>query len=114
MRKSISILFLAIVFLQTGMSAERNLLAGNFNPETISEVLMPHQKWVPYPDYSNREAWETLFGRNRDNIIKRGERQLNYQWQVYALPTISNTSVAGTATLCKIPIRTTTMHFRTL
>lgn len=82
MRKSVFILFFAIVFLQTGMAAERNLLAGNYNPETISEVLVPDQKWVPYPDYSNREAWETLFGRNRDNIIKRGERQLDYQWHV--------------------------------
>lgn len=82
MRKSIFTLFVAIAFLQTGMAAERNLLAGNYNPKTISEVLVPDQKWVPYPDYSNREAWETLFGRNRDNIIKRGERQLDYQWHV--------------------------------
>ena len=36
MRKSVFILFFAIVFLQTGMAAERNLLAGNYNPETIS------------------------------------------------------------------------------
>lgn len=82
MRKSILTLFFAIIFLHTTMSAERNLLAGNFNPETISEALIPAQKWVPYPDYNKRDAWEALFGRNRDNIIKRGERQLNYQWQV--------------------------------
>ena len=82
--KRIAISLIALTFLlnETFASAERNLLAGNFSPETISEVLVPLQKWVPYPDYSNREAWETLFGRNRDNIIKRGERQLNYQWQV--------------------------------
>lgn len=82
MRKSILTLFFAIIFLHTTMSAERNLLAGNFNPETISKALTPAQKWVPYPDYNKRDAWEALFGRNRDNIIKRGERQLNYQWQV--------------------------------
>ena len=82
MRKSILTLFFAIIFLHTTMSAERNLLAGNFNPETISKALIPAQKWVPYPDYNKRDAWEALFGRNRDNIIKRGERQLNYQWQV--------------------------------
>lgn len=82
--KRIAISLIALTFLlnETFASAERNLLAGNYKPETISEVLVPDQKWVPYPDYSNREAWESLFGRNRDNIIKRGERQLNYQWQV--------------------------------
>lgn len=82
MRKSISILFLAIAFLQTGMSAERNLLAGNFDPETISEALVPDQKWVPYPAYTDRNAWEQLLGDNKDDLIRRGERQLNYQWKV--------------------------------
>lgn len=82
MRKSIFTLFVAIAFLQTGMSAERNLLAGNFDPETISEALVPDQKWVPYPAYTDRNAWEQLLGDNKDDLIRRGERQLNYQWKV--------------------------------
>ena len=82
MRKSIFTLFVAIAFLQTGMSAERNLLAGNFNLETISEALVPDQKWVPYPAYTDRNAWEQLLGDNKDDLIRRGERQLNYQWKV--------------------------------
>ena len=82
MRKSIFTLFVAIAFLQTGMSAERNLLAGNFNLETISEALVPDQKWVPYPAYTDRNEWEQLLGDNKDDLIRRGERQLNYQWKV--------------------------------
>ncbi|MBP6356517.1 MAG: heparinase, partial [Paludibacter sp.] len=82
MRKSVFILFFAIVFLQTGMAAERNLLAGNYNPETITEALVPDQKWVPYPAYTDRNAWEQLLGDNKDDLIRRGERQLNYQWKV--------------------------------
>ena len=82
MRKSVFILFFAIVFLQTGMAAERNLLAGNYNPETITEALVPDQKWVPYPAYTDRNAWEQLLGDNKNDLIRRGERQLNYQWKV--------------------------------
>jgi hypothetical protein len=38
--------------------------------------------WVPYPDYNDREGWDKLLGDNKDVLIKRGEKQLTYQWQV--------------------------------
>jgi len=65
-----------------GTSAERNFLSQNQSPENISEFLVMNQKWVKYPDYSDRAGWDKLLGDSKESIIQRGEKQLNYTWQV--------------------------------
>lgn len=39
------------------------------------------QKWVPFPNYTDREGWDKLLGSNKASVIKRGENKLNYQWK---------------------------------
>jgi hypothetical protein len=68
--------------LQTQAFADRNYLASQHQPEQLAEMLVMNRNWVPYPPYSEREAWDQLLGNHKDGIIKRGERQLDYQWQV--------------------------------
>lgn len=63
-------------------SAERNLLAQNNSPEKLAGMLVMDRAWVPYPAYNDRAGWDKLLGDNKDVLIKRGEKQLAYQWQV--------------------------------
>lgn len=82
MRKSILALLGALIFAFAHASVERNLLSANFSIEKISESLMPQQQWVPYPDYADRQAWDSFLGDNKNELIKRGNKKLNYMWQV--------------------------------
>lgn len=43
---------------------------------------MPPGKWVQYPAYNDRSQWDLLLGDLKAEIIKKGEAQLNYTWQV--------------------------------
>ncbi|MDD4198613.1 MAG: heparinase II/III-family protein [Paludibacter sp.] len=75
-----------LIFLCTSLfvqaAAERNLLAQYTTPEKLAGILVMNRHWVPYPDYSNRTGWDKLLGDHKNDLIKRGEKQLDYQWQV--------------------------------
>lgn len=75
-------LILCCSLLGYGTSAERNFLSQQQSPETISDKLILHQQWVKYPAYTDRVGWDQLLGDNKTDLIKRGEKQLNYIWQV--------------------------------
>ena len=63
-------------------AVERNLLSKEQTPETLREKIVLSQKWVKYPSYYDRPGWEKLLGENREMLIKRGEKHLNYEWKV--------------------------------
>ena len=63
-------------------SADRNLLSQHNSAEKLADMLVMNRNWVPYPTYVNRAAWDELLGDNKEGLIKRGEKQLDYQWQV--------------------------------
>ena len=75
------------LLIVAGVSAhaytERNLLqkaAGS--EEQLKEALVMNQKWVPYPAYTDRAGWDELLGTNKENLIRAGEKMLNYEWKV--------------------------------
>lgn len=82
MKNYLTLFFFSLNLLSLSAATERNLLAKNQNPETLSKVLVQSQKWVPYPAYADREAWTKLMGENAAKYIRSGERRLNYEWKV--------------------------------
>lgn len=79
-------LLLVVTFLCVNFfahaSAERNLLAKNNSPQKLAGMLVMDRAWVPYPAYHDRAGWNKLVGDNKVDLIKKGEKQLAYQWQV--------------------------------
>ena len=61
---------------------ERNYLQKQANVSSLQEVLILNQQWVTYPAYTDRTGWDTFLGSFKNECILRGEKQLNYQWQV--------------------------------
>lgn len=61
---------------------ERNLLQNSADLAKVKASLIMDQKWVPYPGYSDRQGWEDLMGEHKKAYIRRGEKSLNYTWQV--------------------------------
>lgn len=60
----------------------RNLLQTKISINELSDVLLPKNEWIKYPDYSDRAGWDKLVAKHKDEIIEQGEKALLYKWQV--------------------------------
>ena len=68
---------------------ERNYLQKQANVSSLQEVLILNQQWVTYPAYTDRTGWDTFLGSFKNECILRGEKQLNYQWNLNAAATVA-------------------------
>ena len=78
----ITFILLSLCVSKASAYVERNLLQQMTNPNLLKSALVLNQKWVTYPDYTDRVGWDKLFGAAKSEYIKRGEKQLNYEWKV--------------------------------
>lgn len=80
------LLFLTFTFMVINSlcgAAERNLLEKKATLEQVKNALIMDQKWVPFPNYYDREGWDQLLGNEqKEAFIKDGEKMLNYEWRV--------------------------------
>lgn len=61
---------------------ERDLLQKAANLSKLENVLITDQKWVRYPQYTDRNGWDQLMGENKSFFIGQGEKFLDYEWKV--------------------------------
>lgn len=82
--KRLIILFSTISLLAFNTYAyeERNLLQKAVTLDALKEMLVLNQRWVSYPNYTDRAGWDALLGDSKDAYIKQAEKYQNYQWQV--------------------------------
>lgn len=75
---------LFLLFLSSDVFAyqKRDLLKQLGDREKIKSSLVMQRKWVKYPLYKDREAWNRLLHGLSDSLICNGEASLNYQWKV--------------------------------
>lgn len=73
---------LSIFTIKLYAYTERNLLQQMANLSEIKTSLIMDQKWVPYPAYTDRTNWDKFLGEYKSILITRGEKRINYQWQV--------------------------------
>ncbi|WP_104385032.1 heparinase II/III family protein [Sphingobacterium sp. HMA12] len=74
--------FLSSLSFQGLLGKELKLLAGTFKQEDLKRYLSRDKSWVPYPSYSDRKAWDQLIAPFREEVIAKGDKALDYQWQV--------------------------------
>ncbi len=80
MKKLLTVLAAAFIAVSSFAYTERNLLAGRVSKEDLKEMLLPNRQWVDLPAYSDRQAWDSLLGDQKDFYIRRGERALRHKW----------------------------------
>jgi hypothetical protein len=61
---------------------ERDLLASAWPAPKLSEVLAPRDRFHPFPNVSERAAWEALPPDARAALLATGEAQLKIPWEV--------------------------------
>ena len=63
---------LAIFLLAAGnMSAyeERNMLRSQADEAKLKTLLIPDQRWVPFPSYGDRSGWDAVLGDWKETLI---------------------------------------------
>ena len=100
-------LFLTLLLFVLSLSAnavERNYITSVMGFDQIRECMVMNQKWVPYPDYSDRQGWDALTGRYKDDIIKAGEKYLDFDWKVVKLTDYYEIEVSGSRAAMETPL----------
>ncbi len=103
--KKTGILFFlfAFSFIQAAAFVPRDLLQKQGNESFLATVLLPREKWVPYPSYQDRPGWDRLMGGYKTGIIKQGEKLLNYKWQVITASSYLEFSRSGSRVVMESP-----------
>ncbi|MGV8093959.1 MAG: heparinase II/III-family protein [Mangrovibacterium sp.] len=79
------IIFFILLFTSTLLSKAheyRNILQQKATVAELKNWLVMDQRWVKYPEYTDRKGWDALTGEFRDDMIKKGEEALSHEWKV--------------------------------
>ena len=61
------------------------------------------QAWVPYPAYTDRAAWDSLMGPNKQRLIEAGEKLLSYKWQLIPATAYLEYERSGNRKVMEVP-----------
>ena len=102
--KLVRVLFLILFCsITVSVTAQRNMLVTAANKEAVGQYLLPKQKWVSYPSYNNRDGWNELIGKSKEEILKKGEAFLAYEWKVVTATNYLAYERTGARTVMEIP-----------
>ncbi len=76
------VLFSKITKARPKAYCDRNFLQKEADFKKLKSSLVMKQKWVPYPDYDDRDGWNRFLGPYKNDYICRGEACLGYVWKV--------------------------------
>lgn len=69
-------------FVDVSAYERRNLLQNEISQEKLRLLLSVDRQWVPYPNYADRKAWDRMTSTFKDELVRQGETQLNFDWKV--------------------------------
>jgi hypothetical protein len=58
----------------------RNLLAGHTSEAQLAAMLVPRERWHPYPTIDERDSWNVVPTSIRQAFIQAAERELGAEW----------------------------------
>ena len=103
MKRIIIALVMFVAALSVHAYEKRDLLQRSATEAEVKASLVMDQKWVPYPAYSDRNGWNNLLGNYRENIIKTGEKCLDYKWEVVKASQYLEYEKSGSRDIMEIP-----------
>lgn len=80
MKKLFIIAVAALCAITAPAYTERNLISSRIGKDELKEILVPDQKWVKFPAYTDRAGWDALLGDYKEEYIRRGEVALSHDW----------------------------------
>ena len=80
MRAGLGMLLAATMLAPAHAQTPRNLLAGRTTEAQLAAMLVPRERWHPYPTIDERAAWNVVPATVRDSFVKAAERELGQPW----------------------------------
>lgn len=102
------LLLLCLVSMPVNAYTERDLLQKQTDISRLKPILILNQKWVPYPDYSDRTGWDNFLGDWKNDFISRGEKRLGYDWKVIKATDYMEFSKSGNRRIMEDPLNENT------
>lgn len=81
-KHSIIILLFNIFGMHFIQARDIDLLTKNYTIDDVREYLTKDNNWVAYPDYADRTGWKQLTAPFYEQLLKEGDKYLDYTWQV--------------------------------
>ena len=60
--------------------APRNVLAGRISEAQLAAMLVPRERWHPYPTIDERERWNAVPASIRQSFVQAADRELGAEW----------------------------------
>ncbi|MDR2844823.1 MAG: heparinase II/III-family protein [Puniceicoccales bacterium] len=73
-------LLLCVTALHAQTPPTHDLLSAKHPAEKIATLLIPRDKWTPFPRLENRDAWLAVDKATRDAYLANAEKHLDYKW----------------------------------
>jgi hypothetical protein len=77
---AVSMLLVVILAGPATAEEERFKLRELYPQEKVGQVLIPRERWQPWPKCSDRSAWEELPAQVRKDLVASGEQHLGQAW----------------------------------
>jgi hypothetical protein len=77
-RQLLSVIF---IMISIGLSAQKpNLMSGKYSKEALAKMLIPRDKWTPFPLINDRAGWEKADQLMMKSAVLKAEAYLDYVW----------------------------------
>lgn len=96
--------FFTLFFWGATAQTNRNLLVNTATEQALNSYLQPNSKWVKYPAYTDRKAWDHYTGSLKDSLIFYGNKLLSYQWKTIPATAYLDYERTGTRTTMEAPL----------
>lgn len=71
-----------MVAIPVKAQVKRDLLQKNISSKDLQQIIIKDNSWIPYPTYDQREAWKDLTEPVHVDLIRRGEKYIDFEWRV--------------------------------
>jgi hypothetical protein len=76
------------------LAQNQNLFSNKYNKEEIAKILIPQNKWLPFPKISDREAWAKANQQYLKSYYESALKLIKYKWE--AIPATTTLGYART------------------
>jgi hypothetical protein len=75
-----AVILAAVLAAPAHAQAPRNLLAGRTSEAQLAAMLVPRERWHPYPTIDERDRWNAVPAAVRQSFVQAAERELGAEW----------------------------------
>ena len=81
MKRTLTLLLLLLPLVLRAEPSGKDLLQQAYAEPGVAASFVAGADWFPMPAYTDRAAWEALFGDAAKEVIRRGEKALEHKWE---------------------------------